>query len=387
VVVHIPTKRDSGYTVSYRSGAEEHEVEAGRLSPDHTAPSEMPPFLEDAWRLVEAATVDPVRLVKLAGGGGRCLSIWDSDDPSEVLRKASISEVRADKLAYVSGVGVRPQPKCMPPQSFVQDLMGSVGSAALGLGDQERQLAQRLLHVVTQHLAQGCVLYTEHLFEDFAHFCGITPFSHARDVRALALSCRLTDGEFAAYVHTKPTLQVLQFLAAMDVLSTSIVRVDCKRAGCTRCRTVGSSVYFIQKHGQHGVAALGAICRFTEPTWDALAWCVNLSSQTNRFNFTTTPPLQKGATERVQLTQGLALSPFCRSSSAGIFDRHRRRSSLTALRADDSECVTRYQRRNSVPTWQNEVNGRAERKVVTGPRLGSLTHFPALTGPSRVLHR
>lgn len=210
--------------------------------------------------VVDAATTEHCNLMKI-------LDIWKGGEPEMVLANADMDPKLLERALMTKlhkaneYVGLE---LCLPPppEDFVLKFMTHIGGLPCvpRWNEQIRVLAQKIMHAALVQLAQGCIVYSRHLSQSCADFCGVVP------TYFVAQSGTYLD-ELAF-----PTLQAMSFLVAEGVLMVHEVIVDCEHDDSLQGRVVPQKA-FVQVDTAESMSALVCLCRLLEPAWDALELC------------------------------------------------------------------------------------------------------------------
>jgi len=267
------------YTVLYDDGVEETDVDSTRFAFYEEPPSELGADMIMGLCLVEAATTEPCSLMRLDNP-----NIWKDGEPEKILAKAGMKpavlermlRAKLQKSDEMVGLKLSLSP---PPEGFLQKFMASVGASAplLRWNAQERALGQRIMYATLMQLAQGCIVYSNHIAQACGDWCRRYAAQINNTAEDLVVQNGLTGRALESWKEdlAVPTLQALNFLVAEQVLQVSEVVIDCEREDCARCK-VSTQKAFVLLDASQGICALSAltaVCRFSTPTWDALNRC------------------------------------------------------------------------------------------------------------------
>lgn len=356
VISHLPSEEFPKYTILYEDEVEEVGVEVERISGNSSkAGTWIPPGTLEAMTLVKTALLQPSRLLRLVDPESRIASIWNrAVEPAVILQRAGIELMSEDGLVRarlsMSMISLR-LPECSPPEGFLQQFMEAVGPAARGLDATGRHVACTIMHAALERVAQGCVVYSEHLYEEFHE-----------SRRSIPDSETMTEESVNTWLeaHCQPSLDALSFLVRQQVLSVQQVVIDCQHEGCCRCKATRQQAFVFDgpRALSVSIAALSAVCHLTSPDWDALGRCWERCLHTN--------PSVALAQPREQVVLRKRPVHDAASSSARL-----RRSSSTSA-------ITRYSRRSAPVLWGAGEALISSQAICSGPRsfrrLSNRTH-------------
>mmetsp|Transcript_57961 Transcript_57961/g.102921 ORF Transcript_57961/g.102921 Transcript_57961/m.102921 type:complete len:678 (-) Transcript_57961:181-2214(-) len=344
IISHLPSAEFPKYTILYEDEVEEVGVEPERLGASSpTRGRWMPPGTMEAMSLVQAAVLQPALLLRIVDPESRIVNIWNrTPEPAEVLKRAGIEVMSEDDLkvaccASTSVIGMT-LAVCSPPPGFLQNFMEAVGPAARRLDATGRRVACAIMNAALKSVAQGCVVYSAHLYEEFHQSRQSIPDREA-----------LTEESVTAWMeaHCKPTLDAMSFLVSEQVLSVQQVIIDCQQEECHRCKETKQQAFAFDGSRPHSVAALSAVCQLTSPDWDGLGRCWERYRHMN--------PSLASAQPREQVV--LRKRPLHDAARLG-----------SARRSNSTSALMRYSRRSAPVLWGAGETLVSSQAVCSGPR-------------------